>query len=207
MLYKVLFKRIIKIVRSNNVLFFISKCTLYLILRLLFATYRLKVIQPPEFQNNSKDHYEGVFYFWHQHILSGMYFFYKKKQSGYCVISPSVDGKIAGFIAERLKFSVIYGSQHKAPIALLRQSLSVLKKTKRLCIVGDGSRGPAFRLQQGVIYLSEKSNLPLVFVECQASWSYTMKRSWDQFKIPLPFSLITIIVHPPQMMHCFRSVK
>jgi hypothetical protein len=164
-------------------------------------------VYPQALQDKTIDQYQGVFYFWHQHIISGMYFFFKEKGDAHCIISPSSDGKIAAFIAQRLNLSVIYGSQNKKPISLLRTSLNVLKKTKRLCLVGDGSRGPAFELQQGAVYLSEKSNLPLVFVECHASWSYTIKRSWDQFKIPLPFSLITITIHAPQDVRCSRLIK
>ena len=163
---------------------------------MLFSTYRLKV----EYNHSSTHPFtknKGVFYFWHQNIIAATFFFFKNKSIGHCVVSPSRDGKIIGFIAQKLGFKVLYGSAYKQSVKLVRQSLDILDVNKRLCIVGDGSRGPAQQLQRGVIYLAAKSKLPLVFIECKSEWAFTFKKSWDKFQIPLPFSKIFIRVHQP----------
>ncbi len=126
-----------------------------------------------------------------------MLFFFKQKAQGACVVSPSNDGKIAGFICGKLGFRVLYGSSNKASVSLVRQSLAELESNGRLCLVGDGSRGPAFVLQQGITYLAQKTNKPLCFIECKPTRAFTLKKSWDQFKIPLPFSRIDVVVHKP----------
>lgn len=190
------FKAIIKKLKNGPVLSFILKKIIYIYLRLIFLTYRLEAkynfqLQQP-FNKNI-----GVFYFWHQNIIAALFFFFKNKGIGHCVVSPSNDGKIIGFIAEKLGFKVLYGSAYKKSIRIVRQTLDVLDTNKRLCIVGDGSRGPAFKLQRGVIYLSAKSNLPLIFIECKTSWAFTFHKSWDKFQLPLPFSKIFITVHAP----------
>ena len=141
---------------------------------------------------------KGIFYFWHQSIISGMFFFHKEQHRGYCIASPSKDGKIAGFICQKLGFKVLYGSSYKQPLTLIKKILNVLKKEKKLCIVGDGSRGPAFILQKGIMRIAQKSNLPTVFVECKPSSYFTLKKSWDQFQIPYPFSTIKITIHQPE---------
>ncbi|MCB9493280.1 MAG: DUF374 domain-containing protein [Epsilonproteobacteria bacterium] len=141
---------------------------------------------------------EGLFYFWHQHIASGMFFFWSMKARGHCVVSPSSDGKFAGFVCKKLGFDVLYGSAHKSSFSLVRNALQVLKKDKHLCLVGDGSRGPAFKLQKGVKYLAARTKVPLIYVECKPSAAYVFKKSWDQFKLPLPFSTIEVYVHAPQ---------
>jgi lysophospholipid acyltransferase (LPLAT)-like uncharacterized protein len=170
--------------------------TLYLYLRLLFITLRLNVIND---ENEAPDNrFQGIYYFWHQNIIACMYFFYKKGGTGHCVVSPSSDGKIAGFIAQKLGFKVLYGSAYKKSIKLVRQTLDVLELNKLLCIVGDGSRGPAFKLQRGISYLAAKSQLPLIFVGCKSSSSLTFHNSWDKFQIPLPFSRISIRIKKPE---------
>jgi len=172
---------------------------LYCVLRFLFATYQLKTSFVDESGNaiNIKKvaDLSGVFYFWHQHIVAGMFFFFKNRVQGSCVVSPSNDGKIVGSLCNRLGFNVLYGSAHKQPITLLRQTLSALKNDGRLCLVGDGSRGPAFVLQPGINYLAEKTGSRLMFVECSASRAIAFTKSWDQFKVPVPFSTITVTVH------------
>ena len=191
-----LISNIIKKIKRNYILSLILNNIIYLYLRLLFLTYRLEVDDDNQFEKNFNLN-KGVFYFWHQNIIAVSLFFFNRKIVGHCIISSSVDGKIMGFIAKKLGFKVIYGSKYKKSIRLIRQALEVLEVNRRIALVGDGSRGPAFKLQRGVVYLASKSNLPLVFIECKADWEFTFKKSWDKFKLPLPFSKIYIKVHSP----------
>ncbi len=183
--------------KKSDIVSWLFKRTLYVFLRVLFFTYRVRVISQ-DISLEDMQHEKGIYYFWHQHILSGMYFFFSKKLRGSCVVSPSKDGKIAGYICGKLGFNVLYGSSHKSPVSLLKQSIRTLKTHKQLCIVGDGSRGPAKKLQKGIEYLAAKTQVPIIFVECKPYTSYTFKKSWDQFKVPLPFSKIDIIIHSPR---------
>lgn len=189
------FKNFFKKIKSNNFLNFFTKNLIYFFVRVLFSTYSLKIEYDKNLINNTNNAYNntcGVFYFWHQNIIAATFFFFKIKETGHCIISPSQDGKIMGFIATKLGFTVLYGSAYKQSIQIIRQSLNILKTEKRLCLVGDGSRGPAFNLQEGVIYFAKKSNLPLIFVDCKSSKFISIKKSWDKFQIPLPFSKIYI---------------
>ena len=191
-----MFKKIIKKIKNSSLLNFITKYFIYFYLRLIFITYRIKLKN--EISSKEKlDLHEGVFYFWHQNIIAALFFLKEKKSMGHCIISPSKDGKIIGFIAKKLGFKVIYGSAYKNTLKSIRTSLDVLELNKKIAVVGDGSRGPAFKLQRGVIYLAAKSKVPLVFIDCKSKWTFTFNKSWDKFKIPLPFSKIYIKVHTP----------
>ncbi len=185
---------------KNNKL--IRLCIGYLIycyIRLLFITYRLRTTYDFEFNEKEFNKNHGIFYFWHQHIIAGMFFFFKNGGVGHCIVSSSNDGKVIGFIAKKLGFNVIWGSNNKPSIKTAKTTLDVLETNKRLCLIGDGSRGPAFCLQKSVINLAKKSQVPLVFLECAVEWSLACKKSWDQFKIPMPFSKIHIRVHKPYL--------
>ena len=192
-----LLKSISRAFKTNIFFSFLAKNIAYGVLRTLFATYRLRVVYAPGVKQPLTKQ-EGIFYFWHQQIIPGMFFFHALKGQGSCIVSPSNDGKFAGFICSKLGFNVLYGSSFKQPITLIRQALSELKGMRRLCMVGDGSRGPAFALQPGLTYFAGKMGIPLIFIECKQQWSYTLTKSWDQFKIPLPFSIIQVTVHTPQ---------
>jgi len=170
----------------------LARWLLYGVVRLLFMTYRLRV----EYKGVADaSQIKGVVYFWHQQIIAGMYFFFKTRRTGACVVSPSNDGRMVGFVCQKLGFDVLYGSHHKETIKLVRSALNALKVSGRLCLVGDGSRGPAFQLQKGVSFLAEKSDTPLMYIECRPQWAFTFKKSWDKFQIPLPFSKIFVTVH------------
>jgi len=191
MFFTNIFKFIIRKLKTNKFVGSAGKWMFYIFIRILFSTYRLRFTVDPDIKMPVQEQ-RGVFYFWHQNILAGMFFFFKQKAMGACVVSPSNDGKYAGFVCQQLGYEVLYGSANKSPIHLLRQSLDVLKKTNQLCLVGDGSRGPAFVLQPGITYLASKAGIPIILVDCKIGWAFTFKKSWDQFKIPLPFSKITV---------------
>lgn len=189
-------KPIIKKIKNSNFLTFLVKNMLYFLARFAITTYRIEVVfdkgvQMPFSKNN------GVFYLWHQQIVAGLFFFYKFRDGQSCIVSSSKDGQFAGYVLGRLGFNIIYGSSFKNPILLTRQALKVLREDKQLCIVGDGSRGPAFELKPGVTFLAKTAEVPLYFVECSSTWKIKFKKSWDQSEIPLPFSKIMIKVHSP----------
>ena len=165
---------------------------LYICIRILFASYRLRFVPSATVPSYSPQTSNGIFYFWHQDIISGMYFFFMTHSTGHCVVSPSSDGKIVGRICTQLGFTVLYGSAFKSPTTLLKNCLLALKNNGRLCLVGDGSRGPARVLQPGLPFLAEKTQTPIIFVSCTPSRSITNKKSWDNFRVPLPFSIVTI---------------
>jgi lysophospholipid acyltransferase (LPLAT)-like uncharacterized protein len=194
-------KTIMLRLKKSRVLNFFARNAAYLLLRFLFMTYRLEVSHTVQ-RAKTLDLRNGVYYFWHQHIIAGMFFFFKNKVRGSCIVSPSADGKFAGFVCHKLGFSVFYGSSHKASVSVVRRGLRELHRTGRLCLVGDGSRGPAFKLQRGITYLAKKSGKPLIFIECRVKAALTCTKSWDQFKIPLPFSKIGVIVHEPVYVGC-----
>lgn len=185
------FKRLILRIKNSRLMSRFVINIAYLIMRTLFATYRFEF----EFDNSVTQPFKeniGVFYFWHQQIIASLFFFFKMDSIKNCIVSSSKDGKIGGGIIEKLGFNVIYGSTFKNPIQVTRQALKALQDGQQLCIVGDGSRGPAHILMQGVPFLAKTANVPLFFVDCASSWNLTFKKSWDNFQVPLPFSKIKV---------------
>ncbi len=165
-----------------------------MLIRAVFFTYKIKIKHNNLSKTLTKPLSEniGVFFFWHQNIIAGAAFFFKYKFKFHCIVSPSKDGKLAAFITKKLGLKVLHGSEHKKPIALLRNAINILKNKKQIFLVGDGSRGPAKKLKPGVKYLAEKSDLPIIFIDIKVSKKITLKKTWDQFQIPLPFSKITV---------------
>jgi lysophospholipid acyltransferase (LPLAT)-like uncharacterized protein len=187
-----MFKKIIKRIKHNRIIFYITTSVTHLLIKIIFATYRIRTKN--ELDKSSL--HEGVFYTWHKNIIASAAFLLKNKIFPHCVVSPSRDGKFVGAMTKKVGFKVLYGSSHKEPIALVRNAINVLKKEKQIFLIGDGSRGPAMKLQPGIDYLSRKTNLPKIFIECDVKHKIVLKKSWDKFEVPLPFSKIFITVRP-----------
>lgn len=202
------FRPIFLKVKDSRILSFIATNILYVVMRIFFVSYRLEFeIDPSLNLKMPFDKNGGVFYFWHQQIGSALFFFFKMKSMQSCMVSSSNDGRIAGAAVEKLGFNVIYGSTFKNPIQVTRQALKVLCDNQQLCIVGDGSRGPAFELKHGVPFLALKAKVPMYFVECFPSRYFSLKNSWDKFQVPLPFSKIRIKIYQCDPVKVMSLIK
>jgi lysophospholipid acyltransferase (LPLAT)-like uncharacterized protein len=186
----------IKHLKSKPFFRTLALAVVHILMRLLIATYRVqikkKLDRPTADRFNLLNETEGIFYTWHQNIIALAGFLYKNNSNIHCVVSPSGDGKAVGDITKKLGLRVLYGSAHKEPIKLVRNALKILKSEKKLFLIGDGSRGPAKKLQPGISYLAKKSGLPIIYIQLEANWKITLSKTWDKFQIPLPFSKITV---------------
>lgn len=177
---------------QTNVL---TKSIVYWYLRLLFGTYRLRVND--EYGDglpfNTR---HGVYYLWHEHAISGLYFLHEQGAYGHLVSDETVDGCLAGFVAKRLGLHVMYST---GKISFIKRAIEVLDMNKRIFIVGDGTHGPAHELQREIPYMCARTGVPLVYLECRASLSLAFAQRWDRLKLPLPFSTVTVTVHRPRV--------
>jgi lysophospholipid acyltransferase (LPLAT)-like uncharacterized protein len=179
-------KKFLKRIKNSHLFVKALSIIAFGLLKVLFSTYRIRVKHP------LPDDKSGIFWAWHQDIIAATAFFHKNSFSPYFIVSGSKDGQFAGSILELLGTRVLYGSSHKNPITLTRQALTALQSHNQLFLVGDGSRGPAKKLQGGPAYLAQKTNLPLIYIGCDVSRKLVFTKTWDKFQIPLPFSTITI---------------
>jgi lysophospholipid acyltransferase (LPLAT)-like uncharacterized protein len=171
----------------------ITKTFMYWYLRLLFETYRLQVVDETggEIPFNSRP---GLYYLWHEHAIAGLYFLHSQGVFGHLISDETIEGKLAGFAARKLGLHVMYST---GKISFAKKILEVLDMNKRLFVVGDGTYGPAHELQREIPYMCARSGVPLVYIECRASTALALAKRWDKLKVPLPFSTITITLHPP----------
>ena len=60
----------------------------------------------------------------------------------------------------------------------------------------DGPRGPARKVQPGVVWLSKLTGNPVVPFHMEASKFWSLG-SWDRTQIPKPFSTVALVVGQP----------
>jgi hypothetical protein len=64
-------------------------------------------------------------------------------------------------------------------------------KANTLAITPDGPRGPRHKFKRGAFIAARDLSLPLYMLKIEYA-SCKELRSWDQFKIPFPFSRVNI---------------
>ncbi|WP_010298927.1 lysophospholipid acyltransferase family protein [Candidatus Odyssella thessalonicensis] len=103
------------------------------------------------------------------------------------LISAHDDGMMVARTFKRLKIDYINGSTNKGGARAFLSLLQVLKDKNIAGIIPDGPRGPAKKLSPGIIQLSRHSQAPIMPLAFATSRFIEFK-SWDKFRLPLPFS-------------------
>jgi len=126
---------------------------------------------------------------WHQRLFALATSF---PDTGFkTLISPHADGEMIAKIVKGLGHEPIRGSTSRRSAAAIRELISAGQANMRIAITPDGPRGPARKIQQGAIYLASKTGLPILITGIALSKSWTFN-SWDNFKLPKPFSRILL---------------
>ncbi len=112
------------------------------------------------------------------------------------MVSDSRDGEYIARCGHVFGNKVLRGSSSKGSAKATRSALRLLKKNETIAITPDGPRGPAHKLQSGVLWLSSLAAAPILpfHIEVNRHWRF---KSWDGQKLPQPFSTIHVSVGEP----------
>jgi lysophospholipid acyltransferase (LPLAT)-like uncharacterized protein len=161
------------------------------VMRLLMTTWRLRwkdadrcpVVPGPV-----------IFCFWHNRLAlalaaNGDFVREKWPAAGMCaMISASRDGAFLAGLVEPFGVVPIRGStSRRGPQALL-EATTWMEKNHSIAITPDGPRGPAYKVQEGIIHLAQLTGRPIIPVSTYTRRKIT-SRSWDKFQVPLPFTV------------------
>lgn len=133
------------------------------------------------------DHKRVVYSFWHQDIL--LLGYYGRNEGVRVLISQHRDGELIARIVEKLGFTTIRGSTTRGGMRALRTFDSIKDDPSNcdMAITPDGPKGPAKKLQKGVIFAAARTGFPVVpmGVAVDREWRFN---SWDRFRVPKPFT-------------------
>lgn len=114
------------------------------------------------------------------------------------MVSQSADGQLLipafralGVKAVRGSSSTKKNSEHnKGGRAALRDLADHLRTGGRAYLAVDGPRGPRNRVSKGVAVLAKQTGAAVVNVAAIPTRRWIMRRVWDRFQVPCPFSRV-----------------
>ncbi len=164
----------------KNILHLAGLKILPVLLNVYIRTLRIKVYNAPDQNTNF------IFIFWHSKMLVGWSLFRKRKSAA--LVSQSKDGEILNNILERWKYKVVRGSSSKGGKDALHELIDLVKEGYSAVITPDGPRGPANEIKNGALIVSNETRLPIVPIKIICNSKKVLKKSWDSFEIPYPFT-------------------
>lgn len=145
----------------------------------------------------TESHYKGslIIAVWHNQIFGAVLCYTKflADRRTAVLTSASGDGDLLAAVVGQFRAEAIRGSTNKRPVAALREMVSFIRKEpgKDLFITPDGPRGPVYKLEAGLIKVSQWTRAPVLPMRITYSKAIALK-TWDRFRIPLPFSRIDV---------------
>lgn len=112
------------------------------------------------------------------------------------LISASRDGDFVSILVERFGHGTVRGSTSRKGVIALRQLVDALAEGTNVLITPDGPRGPLYEVNQGAIFVAQKSGAAIVPMQIEYAKAWRLK-SWDGFFIPKPFSEVRVIFGAP----------
>ena len=160
------------------------------LVRLLSATYRIRIVDPENEQAVLDDRGAVVYASWHQRFFPGITFFSSRKPIT-IIISRSRDGEMAARAVDILGWQSVRGSSSKGGKEALEEIKALTQKGYKVGHIVDGPQGPFGTVKPGLIRIAQYADLPVVptITSGQHRWVFN---SWDRFMVPKPFSRVII---------------
>ena len=127
----------------------------------------------------------AIYVVWHARLLLLPYLYRRLRL--HALVSRSEDGAMIADLMRRFGFVTVRGSSSRGGAEGLRALARAIREGHGVVVVPDGPRGPREVLKAGVVVLARLTGAPVVPVALGAS-SEWRARSWDEFRVPKPFS-------------------
>jgi len=165
-----------------------------LLLRALGATWRIERRGMDAWERELAAGARCIFAFWHARMLPLVY---THRGRGIVVlVSRHHDGEWIARVIERLGFGTVRGSSTRGGEEATRALVAAAARHPMLAFTPDGPRGPAERVKPGVVWLASRTGIPVVPVATAARRAHVF-RSWDRFRVPLPFARVVVAYGAP----------
>jgi len=167
---------------------------LWALVRLLGRTLRIRYENRARLDDLVSAHRGAILALWHAHVLIPTYVL---RDTGYVIlVSRSRDGELLTQIMLRFGYRAVRGSTGRGGMRGALQAVRRIQEGEVVCVTPDGPRGPARKVQPGVLFLAQRSGCPIIPLSASAR-PRRLLRSWDRFLIPLPFARAAFVVGDP----------
>jgi len=108
--------------------------------------------------------------------------------------SLSEDGTLQTEVMRRLGLGAVRGSSSRGGAAGARGLIRALRGGSGVLVACDGPRGPRCVAKPGAAFVANAATAPLIAVGVAVERAFRLRRAWDAFCIPLPWSRVQVVI-------------
>jgi len=184
-------------VSEQSIAFKMMLWTLYIMCRLLSLTWRIRFVGMDRRRMATGTSPTNSFLLasFHENAFTGVL---SHPGQNICnMVSRSKDGEITDFIMKKLGLSTVRGSSSRGGKEVRDAMVRKVCSGVIGAITVDGPRGPRRVLKNGIVDIARKSGAPILPLTSYGQNSWILRKTWDQTRIPKPFSRIIIYYGEP----------
>lgn len=171
---------------------------IYYFMRLLDLTYRYEYIDQNGQKNGDKTRPQFFIYaLWHQNIIAAILAHRGLKEQFTMIVSESGDGEFVAQACIKFGHQPVRGSSSKGGKRAMLEMIRNVKNGLKGVITVDGPRGPRHTVKYGIIEIAKHAEVAIVPMCPYPAKFWTFSKSWDLFRVPKPFTKITVVFGNP----------
>jgi len=175
---------------------YLSQRLLYLFVRIIYSTYRFKY-HGLEHKNEAKQlHPKGSILLgvWHGNVM-GCLLGHAYQDPFLVMCSRSKDGDYAAYVSKKFKMIPVRGSsrrngQDKGGKDAINEYITKIELGQSGGVTIDGPKGPREICKPGIMIMAKSTGCAVVPLMARPVSFWEMKKAWDLFQIPKPFTTI-----------------
>ena len=164
------------------------------LLRLLARTWRFRVRGEGPVAALVAARRPYILALWHSRLLPLL--FSHRDRGIVLLISRHRDGGHLADLATSLGYSAVRGSTNRGGEIGLLGLIRALEAGNVVAVTPDGPRGPAERVQAGIVSAARHARAPIVPITANASAEWRLP-TWDRMRIPKPFARVDVVFGAP----------
>ena len=166
------------------------------VIRILGPTIRFEVLGGKQTGRDYRpDLPPNIYAFWHRCIISGAWYF--RNRGAVLMNTTNFDGQWTRRVIERLGYITAQGSSTRGGLRGLAVMAQRLEEGVDAAFTIDGPRGPRYVAKPGPVMLARRAARPIVLFHIGLERAWTLRKTWDLFQIPKPFTRAVLVIAPP----------
>ena len=164
------------------------------LIRLLARTWRFRVSGEEPVRALIAERRPYILALWHSRILPLL--FSHRDRGIVLLISKHRDGGHLADLASGLGYSAVRGSTNRGGEVGLLGLIRALQTGNVVAVTPDGPRGPAEKVQAGIVSAARHAQAAIVPLTANASAEWRIP-TWDRMRIPKPFARVDVVFGTP----------
>jgi lysophospholipid acyltransferase (LPLAT)-like uncharacterized protein len=179
-----------------------------ILIRLLLSTCRWKVTGLDKYIKIAKKE-KCIIMLWHNRLtITPFILHHFAPQFIYAAfISKSRDGELLGKVVRSYKIGRVIHVPHHSRHEALRQLICTINEKQSIAVITpDGPRGPRYKMKPGLAMAALETEAYVISLNWRSTNVFTFN-TWDQLRLPKPFSTIEVVFGDPLKFNSLDSLS